>query len=62
MKAIIRGLPELVDENQQILGRMILLTMHHNGFKVDGVHIEFQPDEGTPIEPPAPFRRPNPGN
>ena len=35
MKAIISGLPELVGENQQILGRMILLTMHANGFKVD---------------------------
>lgn len=44
MKAIITGLPELVEENQQILGRLILTTMWGNNFKVDGVHIEFEGD------------------
>ena len=61
MKAVITGLPELVDENQQMLGRMILMTMHANGFKVDGVAVEFQPDEGEPIIPPAPYKRQNLG-
>ena len=58
MKAIITGLPELVGENQTMLGRMILLTMAANGFKVDGVSVEFQPDEGEPLKPaPDIFRR-----
>jgi hypothetical protein len=58
MKAIISGLPELVGENQTLLGRLVLITMHANGFKVDDVHIEFQPDNGSPL-PPAPdaYRR-----
>ncbi len=58
MKAVISGLPELVGENQQLLGQMILITMNANGFKVDGVNIEFQPDEGEPLKPPPDiFRR-----
>jgi len=58
VKAVISNLPELVPENQQMLGQMILLTMHANGFKVDGIHIEFQPDDGEPITPPEPYIRP----
>lgn len=61
MKAIITGLHELAGYNQQLLGLAILKTMHANGFNVDGVFVEFQPDEGEPIIPPAIFR-PQPGD
>lgn len=52
MKCIITGLPELVGENQMMLGQLFLHTMHMNNFKVDSVSVEFQPDDGTPINPP----------
>lgn len=42
MKAVISGLPELVNENQILLGQVILKAMHANGFRVNGVRIEFE--------------------
>ena len=42
MKAIIRGLPEYVDENQQILGQLLLHTMVMNGFSVGDIAITFE--------------------
>ena len=45
------GLPELVPENCQLLGWVILQAMHFNGFKVDGIHIELvSHDKATPHE------------
>jgi hypothetical protein len=41
MKMIVHNLPELVEENQYILGQLLLMTMCANSFKVDGVRIEF---------------------
>ena len=41
MIMVVKNLPELVDENQQILGQLLLITMHANGFKVDDVRVEF---------------------
>lgn len=50
MKMIVTNLPELMDENQHLLGQLVLVTMHANNFKVDGVHIEFEAEskQGCP--------------
>lgn len=40
MKLIMTGLPELMEENQQMLGELILTSMYYNNFKVDGIKIE----------------------
>lgn len=39
------GLVELIDENQELLAHAILMTMDLNGFKVDGVKINFMQEE-----------------
>jgi hypothetical protein len=44
MKIIITGLPELVPENQEMLGQLILTSMYFNDFKVDGVKIQIISD------------------
>jgi hypothetical protein len=61
MKCEITNLPELVPDNQQLLGVMILKTLHANGFKVDNVAIEFMPDDGTGerIQIPPALRNPD---
>jgi hypothetical protein len=41
MRALVRGLPELTDSQQQRLGRQWLIVMNEMGITVDGVHIEF---------------------
>lgn len=58
MKAIITNLPELVGENQMMLGQLFLQTMYMNGFKVDDVIVEFQPDEGQPVQTTNPLLNP----
>lgn len=45
MKAIISGLPELLPENQMLLGQVISIAMHQNMFKVDGIEIKFVEDD-----------------
>jgi hypothetical protein len=45
MKVIITGLPELVKENQELLGELFLTAMYFNNFKVDGVKIEFEAEQ-----------------
>jgi len=48
MKLIMSGLSdELVNENQEILAHVILMTMNLNNFNVDGVDINFI-KEGDP--------------
>ena len=42
MRMIIKNLPEYVDENQMILGQLVLHTMVMNGFMVKDVKIEFE--------------------
>ena len=42
MRMIIKSLPEYIDDNQMILGQLVLHTMVMNGFNVNGVKVEFE--------------------
>jgi hypothetical protein len=52
MKMVMSNLPELVNENQELLAQLILSTMWFNGFKVDGVEIKFHEGNDELVRPP----------
>lgn len=45
MKAIISGMPEMDEQDQQLIGRDILILCYYQGFPVDGLHVKFEDEE-----------------